>query len=140
MIDWSPKYKFECAGEGIEYSWGYGKGMYRYLPIASKKGKDNFLKQVRACLSSKPDTGNLRVSRIRSFARRQQRYICAYDLLHRQETERRQHPATAESEELKFAPPIIERYVKYFKCHRCISDSERGYLGTFLRVNRNTSS
>jgi hypothetical protein len=31
--------------------------MYRYLPIASKKGKDNFLKQVRLCLSSKPDTG-----------------------------------------------------------------------------------
>jgi hypothetical protein len=48
--------------------------MYRYLPIASKKGKDNFLKQVRLCLSSKPDTGNLRVSRIRSFARPQRRY------------------------------------------------------------------
>jgi hypothetical protein len=140
MIDRSPKYHPECAGEGIEYSWGCGKGMYRYLPIASKKGKDNFLKQVRVCLSSKPDTGNLRVSRIRSFARRQRRYICAYDLLHRQETERRQHPATAENEELIVVPAIIERYVKHFKCHRCIYDSERGYLGTFLRENRNISS
>jgi hypothetical protein len=140
MIDRSPKYHPECAGEGIEYSWGCAKGKYRYLPMANKKGKDKFVGQVRACLSSEFDDGNLRVSRIRSFACRQRRYLCAYDLLHKQENERRQNPETAESDELKVAPSIIERYVKNFRSHRSIYDSERGYLQRSLREDSNTSN
>jgi hypothetical protein len=133
LIDRSPKYHPECAGEGIEYAWGCAKGMYRNLPIGSKKGKNKFVNQVRACLSSSFDKGTLRVSRIRAFACRQRRYICAYDLLHKQESERRQDPETAESDELKVEPTIIERYVKNFESHRSIFDSERGYLGDSLR-------
>jgi hypothetical protein len=53
--------------------------------------------------------------------------------LHKQESERRQDPETAESDELKVEPTIIERYVKNFKSHRSIFESEGGYLGDCLR-------
>jgi hypothetical protein len=108
----------------------------RQVPVRAdreQERKKEFVSQVRACLSSDFDTGNLRLSRIRSFACRQRRYICAYDLLYKQESERRQDPETAESDEIKVEPTIIERYVKNFKSHLSIFDSERGYLGDCLR-------
>jgi hypothetical protein len=39
LIDRSPKHHPDCTGEWIEYAWGCAKEKYRYLPIASKKGK-----------------------------------------------------------------------------------------------------
>jgi hypothetical protein len=40
------KYHAEYAGEGIEYSWGAAKALYRQYPIYSKQGKENFLDLV----------------------------------------------------------------------------------------------
>ena len=37
------KYHAEYAGEGIEYSRGAAKAIYRRYPLYSKKGKGNFL-------------------------------------------------------------------------------------------------
>ena len=36
------KYHAEFAGEGIEYSWGFSKAIYRKSPLKIKKGKENF--------------------------------------------------------------------------------------------------
>jgi hypothetical protein len=38
----TPKYHAELAGEGIEYTWGFLKSIYRRQPLAKKKGKANF--------------------------------------------------------------------------------------------------
>ena len=43
------KYHAEYAGEGIEYSWGASKAVYRRYPLASKKRKENFDKHVSKC-------------------------------------------------------------------------------------------
>jgi hypothetical protein len=45
------KYHAEFAGEGIEYSWGVSKAMYRKYPLVSKKGKQNFDALVSKCIS-----------------------------------------------------------------------------------------
>ena len=33
----------ELAGEGIEYTWGRAKGLYRKARLLDKKGKENVL-------------------------------------------------------------------------------------------------
>ena len=48
----SPKFHAEMAGEGIEYSWGVSKCVYRGMPLAdSKKGKASFKALVNECTS-----------------------------------------------------------------------------------------
>jgi len=43
VVDSTPKYHAELAGEGIEYSWGYAKNAYRWAPLSQKKGRNNFI-------------------------------------------------------------------------------------------------
>jgi hypothetical protein len=109
-----------CRRRDLRYLWL----RQRKVPVladSEQERKNKFVSQVRVCLSSDFDTGNLR-------------YICAlFDLLYKQKTERRQDPETSESDELKLDPTMIERYAKNFKSHRSIFDSERGYLGDCRR-------
>jgi hypothetical protein len=41
-----PKFHAKLAGEGVEYSWGIAKAMYRQKPLISKKSKATFTKLV----------------------------------------------------------------------------------------------
>ena len=41
-VDRSTKCHPELAGEGIEYSWGRAKSVYRRAMLVDKKGKENF--------------------------------------------------------------------------------------------------
>ena len=65
-IDRTPKCHPEMAGEGIEYSWGMAKLLYRKLPLKEKKSKEKFNKSVRECLSR----ANITIHRQRLFSRR----------------------------------------------------------------------
>jgi hypothetical protein len=48
----TPKIHAELAGEGIEYSWGVTKGVYRRKPLRAKKGKESFFQAlVHECTS-----------------------------------------------------------------------------------------
>ena len=38
----TPKFHAELAGEGVEYSWGIVKGIYRRKPLESKKSEEAF--------------------------------------------------------------------------------------------------
>ena len=51
IIDRTPKCHPEMAGEGIEYSWGMAKLLYRKLPTKEKKSKEKFINSVRECIS-----------------------------------------------------------------------------------------
>jgi len=46
-VDVMPKYHAELAGEGIEYSWGYSKGLYHHVPLSSKKGQKNIFEFIK---------------------------------------------------------------------------------------------
>jgi hypothetical protein len=71
------KYHAEYAGEGIEYSWGAAKAIYRRYPLHSKKGKENFLGLVSKCISRKVLTVDL----IRKYSRRARNYMLTYKSL-----------------------------------------------------------
>jgi hypothetical protein len=49
LVDRTPKFHTELAGEGIEYSWACSKAVFRRLTVAARKGRDNFKLQVRNC-------------------------------------------------------------------------------------------
>jgi hypothetical protein len=71
------KYHAEYAGEGIEYSWGASKAVYRRYPLACKKGKANFDSLVAKCISR----NLLTTDRIRKFSRRARSYMLTYSSL-----------------------------------------------------------
>jgi hypothetical protein len=46
-----PKFHAELAGEGIAYSWGVTKGLYRQKPLHSERSKEAFKGLVIECTS-----------------------------------------------------------------------------------------
>ena len=46
FVDRTPKCHCELVGEGIEYSWGCAKNLYRRQPLKTKRGKTNFRAMV----------------------------------------------------------------------------------------------
>ena len=48
----TPNFHAKVAGEGIEYSWGIAKSVYRKMPLNSKKGEASFKVLVRKCAST----------------------------------------------------------------------------------------
>ena len=74
ILDRSPKYHCEIAGEGIEYSWGNAKMRYRHVPFSGKKSSEQFYSCVRECLSR----DYLDINRVRKNSRRAREYMAAY--------------------------------------------------------------
>jgi len=68
-VDRSTKCHPELAGEGIEYTWGLAKGLYRKARLSDKKGKENFRELVKRCLSTEVGAvkGSLTHLMIRKF-------------------------------------------------------------------------
>ena len=50
-IDRTPKCHAEIAGEGVEYTWGFGKNHFRRQPLDLKRKKETFRELVRNSLS-----------------------------------------------------------------------------------------
>ena len=73
-VERTPICHAELAGEGIEYTWGYAKLIYRRLPLSMKKTRALFEASVKGCLSGE----KLTKERIRKFAQRARRYIFSY--------------------------------------------------------------
>ena len=73
------KYHAEYAGEGegVEYSWGFSKCVYRRHPLAAKKGRDNFTALVDKCISRELIT----VQMVWKFSRRARGYMLTYRAL-----------------------------------------------------------
>ena len=71
------KYHAEYAGEGIEYSWGLSKAMYRKYPLVSKKGKRNFDALALKCISRDVLTKD----QVRRFCKRARSYMLTYKSL-----------------------------------------------------------
>ena len=74
-VIFTTKYHPELAGEGIEYSWGVAKSVYRKIRLENKKGKENFIQNVKTCLSSK---NVLTKENVRKFSKRARAYLQCY--------------------------------------------------------------
>ena len=138
LVDRTPKCHPELAGEGIEYTWGCSKGYYRRLPIQRKRGLQNFKSSVQLSMSADV----LSKSRVRKFARRARRYICAYFALAKGVVGGVEHNDGAIQEGEPLQLQEIERVVKLFKTHRCALYFDGGFIEeTFCeQTETNTSA
>jgi hypothetical protein len=132
-VDRTPKCHAEMAGEGIEYIWALIKNHYRRILLHKKRGKDNFLKCVRECLSKEL----ISMRAVRLMARRARRYIKGYHVLHQMKAGR--ITGSALSDELQNAKGFdiittkIEYIVSEFKSHRAASDFEYGFCRAIFK-------
>ena len=117
----TPKFHAELAGEGVEYSWGIAKGMYRRKPLISQKSKETFKKLVNDVTNREV----LTTETIRKVSRRARSYICTYYSLYYESANRG-------DDTTKVSLPLIERIVKAFKSHRAAIDFDAGFVYGFV--------
>lgn len=122
----SPKFHAELAGEGIEYSWGVTKGLYRRKPLTCKRSKEAFKRLVMECTSRDV----LQTATVRKLSRRARAYICAYFYLYESAKNRSNNDDTTPT---LTTLPLIERLVKAFKTHRAAIDFlDAGFVNGFV--------
>ena len=117
----TPKFHAKLAGEGIEYSWGVTKLVYRHKPLQSKRSKESFKGLVQQCTSR----DILTTKTVRKLSRRARAYICAYYTLYESKCKGDDTPET-------LTLPLIERLVKAFKTHRAAIDFDSGFVNGFV--------
>jgi len=128
------KYHAEYAGEGIEYSWGAAKAMYRRYPLASKKGKEHFVDLVLKCTAREVLTTEM----IRKFSRRARSYMLTYKALDIFVEEGREKWMGDEVDtSLDITYKQIENMQKIIKSHRAALDFDRGFIASTLKLTKN---
>jgi hypothetical protein len=127
LVDRTPKCHCELAGEGIEYSWGCAKNLYRRQPLKTKRGKTNFRATVRQCFSREI----LTIERVRLFSQRARAYMLAYQMLREEE----QGLSLTDVDVKNTSCPVnVEKILKKFKTHRCAMDFDNAFCkATFTR-------
>jgi hypothetical protein len=116
------KYHAEFAGEGIEYSWGFSKSIYRRSPLKIKKGKENFDKLVSKCISR----GVMKKKLIRRFSKRAQEYMLSYQSLEKHDDEDINSMAAGQC----ISQQRIEEMKLLFKSHQAAIDFDKKLCGT----------
>ena len=121
-VDRSTKSHPELAGEGIEYSWGRAKSVYRRAKLAQKKGKENFRSLVADCLSTDEGRGmgGLTKEMVRRFSRRARHYVLAYFYIENVQEKNMDEEGLHELN--------IERIRKEFKTHRSAIDFDEKFI------------
>jgi hypothetical protein len=130
MVLITTKYHAEYAGEGIEYSWGYSKAIYRRAPLSAKKGKDNFDALVNKCISRSVIT----VDMVRKFSRRARGYMLTYLALEgdggvdmtNEIQEQNQDQSERKPDIITYS--TIENMKKVISSHRAALDFDKGFL------------
>jgi len=127
-VDRSTKCHPELAGEGIEYTWGRAKGLYRKARLLDKKGKENFLALVKRCLSTEEgkDLGSLTPAMIRKFSRRARQYILTYFWI--------EHGMEEKIKEGELSESNIEKVKREFKTHRNAIDFDERFINHCFRT------
>ena len=126
VIDRSPKWHPELAGEGIEYAWGASKNYYRSLPLAEERTKASFKSAVRKSISRQIIT----TEAVQRYWRRDRRYICAFKTFAIKQNEQAltADQATQKAEEKSSSYVDIEKLVKTFKTHRCALNFDHKFI------------
>ena len=117
------KYHAEYAGEGVEYSWGFSKALYRRHPLAQKKTTEGFLALVDKCISRDVLTVDL----IRKFSRRAREYMETYKMLEMEATNTNETEGNS-SENAPIPYKRIETLKKILKSHRAAIDFDKSFI------------
>ena len=133
IVQLTPKFNAELAGEGVEYSWAHAKAFYSRVSVSKKKGRENFKQLVKefTCLVTV-----LTKDRIEKFASRARAYICTSHCLEQcaaAVSECNSSVAAAGAtikQELLYSE--IKWLMKASKGHRCVLDFLRGFVDSQL--------
>lgn len=126
LVDRTPKCHCELAGEGIEYSWGCAKNLYRRQPLKTKRTTNKFRATVRKCFTRDVVT----IERVRLFSQRARAYMLAYQFLREEEQGLALSPTDVKSTS---CPVKVEKIVKQFKTHRCAMDFDKAFCKKIFR-------
>ena len=107
-----------AAVEGVDYSWGFLKSVYRRRPLVERKGKDNFNALVNKCICRKL----LTVDMVRKFSRRAGWYMLAYRALKSGDMRRQAGRAT------EITHKMIGKVEKETSSHCATLDFDMDYL------------
>ena len=124
------KYHAEYAGEGIEYSWGYSKSLYRRQPLAAKQGKDSFHTLVDKCTSRQFIT----IDMVRKFSKRARDYMQAYmalEAMNNNKDDNELQPIEDESN-ARVSHQMIEKMKKMVSSHRAALDFDKRFLNVVI--------
>ena len=116
------KYHAEYAGEGIEYSWGLAKAMYRKKPLESKKGKDNFHSLVHKCISR----NLINVEMVRKFSKRAREYMLTYMYFEENNSD------TNDGVPVNITCTKIEKMKKIMSSHRAALDFDHAFINGMI--------
>ena len=64
------------AGEGVEYTWGVVKSVYRSKPIEMKSSRDKFIATLKQIIMEKITKNN-----VRKFSKRARNFMICYEML-----------------------------------------------------------
>ena len=116
------KYHAEYAGEGIEYSWGFAKSLYRRQPLERKKSLQDFLNLVKECISREV----LSVDLIRKFSKRARSYMETYKVMEKEAEIKKTDDNS--SDDAPIPHKRIEMLKKILKCHRAAIDFDKAFI------------
>ncbi len=123
------KYPAEYAGEGIEYSWGASKAVYRKSPLTSKKGKEYVDKLVSKCILRELLTNN----RILKFSQRARSYMLLHTSLDCILHENGGQESGMANKTIMHTK--IESMKKILKSHRVALDFNRAFVITSIKTS-----
>jgi hypothetical protein len=110
LVQLTPKFHAELAGEGVEYCWACAKAFYRRMPVSRKRGQENFKQPVKECTCS---STVLTKGRIEKFASQARAYICTYHhIVEQQKQQAAIVAATDENSTVTSAPKNKNCYIQ----------------------------
>ena len=116
------------AGEGIEYSWGASKVVYRRYLLACKKGKANFDSFIAKCILR----DLLTTDRICKLSRRAHSYMLTYSSLQFIHKDKGQKQVMTNN---TFTHTKIKNMKKILKSHCAALDFDQGFIITSVSAS-----
>ena len=125
-ILFTPKFHCEIAGEGIEYSWGVSKRIYRKYSFQEKRSFQNFVKLVKESLDK------VSIQMCRRFSAKARRYMVGYYHQWKEETVSPIAQGPAHIMDDKSSLIKNERIQKMYKSHRDTNCTDGAFIESVM--------
>ena len=125
-ILFTPKFHCELAGEGVEYSWGASKRIYRKIPLSKKRSYFKFERQVKKSLAQ------ININMCRKFSGKARGYMLGY--FHQKVMI--DEASDQEKEEVVSAMSSFgfnENIQKIYRSHRDAGTFDAGFIDRIIR-------
>ena len=123
---YTPKFHCELAGEGIEYSWGVSKKIYRKKTFQEKRSFESFVRLVKESLD------RVTVEMARKFSKKARRYMLGYYHQWKESTLAVSDRFDMEGFDEKPSFVKNESVHKLYKSHRDVSSAASAFISSVM--------